>query len=65
MDLSFPKGSSVNDGFEPEVCTVRYTAVDEACKRITALGRGAVLAKFDVCGAFRTVCVHPDDRQLL
>ena len=65
VDLSFPKGGSVNDGIEPEVCTVRYTSVDEACKRITALGRGAVLAKFDVHGAFRTVPVHPDDRQLL
>ncbi len=30
-----------------------------------ARGRGTVLAKFDVEGAFRTVPVHPDDRWLL
>ena len=32
---------------------------------MVARGRGAVLAKFDVLGAFRTVPVHPDDRGLL
>ena len=30
-----------------------------------ARGQGAILAKFDVEGAFRTVPVHPDDRPLL
>ena len=65
VDLSFPKGSSVNDGIKSEECSLHYTSVDEACKRVVARGRGAVLAKFDVLGAFRTVPVHPDDRGLL
>ena len=65
VDLSSPKGASDNDGIEPEVCSVRYTSVDAACKRVVAKGRGAMLAKFDVEGAFRTVPVHPDDRWLL
>ena len=65
MDLSFPKGASVNDGIEPEVCAIRYTSVDVACWRIVALGRGTIMAKFDVQGAFRTVPVHPHDRWLL
>ena len=30
-----------------------------------AKGRGAMLAKFDLEGTFRTVPVHPDDRWLL
>lgn len=65
VDLSFPKGASVNDGIEPEMCTVKYTSVDVACRRLLALGRGSMMAKFDVQGAFRTVPVHPHDRWLL
>ena len=65
VDLSFPGGSSVNDGIDPELCGLRYTSVDVACQRVLELGQGAVLAKFDVSGTFRTVPVHPDDRHLL
>ena len=59
IDLSFPRGCSVDDGVEPEVCSLHYTSVDEACKRVMAK------AKFDVEGAFRTIPVHPNDRRLL
>ena len=55
----------MNDGIEPELCTVQYTSVAEACRRVRTLGRDTVLSKFDVKGAFRTVPVHPDDRWLL
>ncbi len=65
MDLSFPRGHSVNDGIEPELCMLHYTFVDEACRQVVARGRGMVLAKFDVEGAFGTVPVHPDDWRLL
>ena len=65
VDLSFPRGYSINDGIEPSVCSFHYTSVDEACKRIVARGQGAILAKFDVEGAFCTDPVHPDDRPLL
>ncbi len=64
VNLSLPKGHSVN-GIEPELCSLHYTFVDEACKRVIARGRGTMLAKFDVKGAFRTVLVHPGDRRLL
>ena len=47
VDLSFVIG-----GVEPEVCSLHYTSVDEACRRVVAYGRGAILAKFDVMGAF-------------
>ena len=30
MDLSHPKGKSVNDGIETELYSLRYTSVDEA-----------------------------------
>ena len=64
--VSFPRGCSVNDGIEPNLCSLHYTSVeDEACKRVMAKGRGTCLAKFDVEGAFRTVPVHPDNRWLL
>jgi len=39
--------------------------VDDACKRLLALSRGAQMVKFDVQGAFRTVPVHPHVRWLL
>ncbi len=55
----------MNDRIDPALCSLHYTSVDEACRRVLALGRGAMLAKFDVQGAFRTVPVHPEDHWLL
>ena len=55
----------MNDGIEPELCTLRYTSVDEAARRVCALGVGTQLAKFDVESAYRIVPVHPEDRPLL
>lgn len=60
-----PVASRVNDGLEPELCSIRYTSVDVAVGRVLALGQGSLLAKFDVEGAYRTVRVHPEDRWLL
>ncbi len=65
VDLSHPRGSSVNDGIEPELCSLKYTSVDKAVQMILEMGAGTKLAKFDVEGAYRTVPVHPDDRGLL
>lgn len=65
VDLSHPEGQSVNDGIEPELCTLQYTSVDAAAIRVCALGAGTKLAKFDIGSAYRIVPVHPDDRQLL
>ena len=56
---------SVNDGIEPEMCSMHYTSVDEVAKRVTALGKGAVLAKFDVESAYWMIPVHHSDRRLL
>ncbi len=65
VDLSYPEGHSVNDGLEPELCTMTYTSVDAAVARVLALGVGTYLAKFDIESAYRMVPVHPDDQPLL
>ena len=58
MDLSQPKGASVNDGIESELCSLSYTSVDAAVKIITAMGPGVLLAKFDIESAYRLISVH-------
>ena len=64
-DLSSPKDASVNDGVDPQLCSLSYTSVDDAVKCIVGLGSGALLAKIDIESAYRLVPVHPDDRPLL
>jgi len=53
VDLS---QASVNDGIEPELCTLHYTSVDEAVRRVLGWGRGTMLAKFVHTG--RLQCTH-------
>ena len=65
LDLSHPAGASVNDGIERELCSLKYTSVDEAVQRFSELGKGALLAKLDIESAYRLIPVHPDDRLLL
>ena len=54
----------MNDGVEPELCSLTYTTVDQVAEIATNLGRGALLAKVDVESAYRLVPVHPQDRLL-
>ena len=62
VDLSHPKGASVNDGIDPALCSLVYTSVDEAADRILQRGRKALL---DIASAYRIVPVHPHDRPLV
>jgi hypothetical protein len=64
-DLSSPKWETINDGIDSAACSVSYASVDDAVRCIRALGRGSLLAKFDIANAYRAVPVHPDDRLLL
>jgi len=64
VDLSSPRGLSVNDGIEREDFT-NTLRVDQIVKMVSNLGRGAMLAKFDVEAAYRNIPVHPSDRYLL
>ncbi|XP_077309137.1 uncharacterized protein LOC143928250 [Lithobates pipiens] len=58
--LSFPKGGSVNDFIDPDVCAVSYTSFDAAVRWVRRYGRGALMAKADIESAFRLLPVHPD-----
>ena len=64
-DLSFPEGASVNDGIDPQLCSLQYTSVERVARAAQSLGKGALLAKLDVKAAYRLIPVHPDDRWLL
>ena len=65
VDLSSPRGFSVNDAISVEYCHMQYTSVLEASALIRQLGRGAKLAKIDLHPAYRMVPVHADDHHLL
>ena len=65
LDLSSPEGHSVNDGIEPDMCSLKYSSVDAAAEIIAHLGQGALLAKIDIAHAYRNIPVHPQDRHLL
>lgn len=57
--LSFPAGTSVNDGIDPELCRVSYTSFDSALAWVRRYGHGALLGKTDIEAAFRLLPVHP------
>ena len=65
VDLSHPKGHSVNAGVPPELCTMTYISIDDTVRQILALGPGTQLAKIDIKSAFRLIPVHPADRHSL
>ena len=63
-DLSYPLGLSVNDGIDPELCSLTYTSVDAVAEVAVSYPPGAVLAKVDIESAYRLIPVHPSDRPL-
>ena len=65
VDLSAPRGSSVNDGIREELCSLQYASVDQAVALILRLGQGTELVKLDLKDAYRMVPVHPQDHPLL
>ena len=65
VDHSSPEGSSVNDGIEPELCSMQYLRMDDVVRQIGHLGAGTALAKMDIESAYRNIPVHPSDRPLL
>ena len=65
VDLSYPTGSSVNDGILPGLCSLQYASVDTAVSMIKQLGIGTQLVKLDIKDAYRIIPVHPADHHLL
>ena len=63
--LSYPKGDSVNDHINPDLCSVQYMKFDEAISMVQRLGKGALLAKADIKSAFRLLPVSKPDFKLL
>ena len=70
MDLSWPKGYSVNDGVSKEkymgtAYSLHYPSVDNITAALRRLGPGAKLFKIDISKAFRHLRVDPTDIDLL
>ena len=65
LDLSSPRGDSINEGIDAEVFAVQYSSFDDAVVVLRRLGRGAYMAKFDLKNAFRLCPVRRADWPLL
>ena len=65
VDLSAPRGASINDGISQPSSSLAYVTIDMIADWVRSLGRGTLLAKLDVQSAFRLIPVHPSDRLLL
>ena len=70
MDLSWPKGQSVNSGAELDKYlgtqfVLTYPSVDNITDQVLQLGRGCQIFKVDISRAFRHVPIDPGDLDLL
>ena len=65
VDLSSPKGRSINNGISLELASVQYTCVDHFASLVLLAGRGSALVKVDIKEVYRNIPVHPDDHHLL
>jgi hypothetical protein len=65
LDLSSPRGDSVNEGIDPLEFACKYSKFDDAVDIAVRLGRGAWLAKVDIQHAFRLCPVRPAQWPLL
>ena len=65
MDLSQPRGNSVNDFISKDEFPCHYTPFDEATRLIMKMGPGCFLTKVDIKHAYRILPVRPEDWPLL
>ena len=65
VDMSYPDGGSINDGIDPDLCSLTYLKLEEVVHAIGRKGKGALLAKMDLESAYRIIPVHPSDRHLI
>lgn len=65
MDLSSPRGSSINEFISKEDYTLHYATFDQALALVSSFGTGALMAKLDLKHAFRLCPVSPSDWDLL
>ena len=69
-DLSWPFGSSVNDGISSESylgeeVTLKYASIESVCALVLEVGEGAHIYKRDLKQAYRQIPVDPGDYCLL
>ena len=62
-DLSFLRKGSVNGGISDKNASVSYVWILDAILKLLNLGRGAVMAKFDIKRAYRLLPIHHEDRR--
>ena len=65
VDLSAPRGMSVNDGIDSELLSLSYATIDQLVALVVSEGKGAFLVKADIQKAYRMVPVHAEDQHLL
>ena len=65
LDLSQPRGSSVNEAILDSFCSVKYSSFDEGVDMVNGCGPGASMAKIDIKHAFRLCPVRMADWPLL
>ena len=67
MDLSYPKGDSINNFIDPKEFFIKFNNLDRPVQMVAQLGKGAVLAKLDFkrLSAYRLFPVHKEDWELL
>lgn len=68
VDLSAPHNdsthSSINDLIDKEQCSLTYVKLDDAIKKISEVGTGAMLCKYDIKDAFKICPVRKDQWNL-
>ena len=70
LDLSFPKGSALNDFINKseylgESINLVFPKIDDMCELIKAKGNGCLLFKKDLKRAFRQISICPGDYNLV
>ena len=65
MDLSSPRGSSINDFIPKDDYTLHYASSDEALALVACYGHKALMAKVDIKHTLRLCPVRLEDRELL
>ena len=63
--MSFPEGSSVNNGIPSDLCSIQYLKIVEVAQALVQSGLGTPLAKIDVESAYRIILAAPANRHLL
>ena len=65
VDMSRPRGASVNDNLRRGLTHIAFSSVEDAAHLLHYLGPSTLLAKMDISEAYRLVPIHPEDRIFL